>query len=233
MRVLLAILIFNLCLSLAGQQSITVTIKGETTLESVLPPEMMFAFKEYIDAEIHLKNGTFTTTKININLFTNDIFFMNGSNQVMVLGKPADIRKIIIGKDTWIPVDGVFGEIIHTKDTFSLVRVKQTKCNDIRKESGFGGTTSTGSVKSVTSFSQDNTTHVALSVGEYDFETTVSYFISTGSKIANADSRGFKKIFPDKKKEIDLYLKENKVNFKNEDDMISFLQVSMDLSKRK
>lgn len=233
MRVLLIILLFNSCLFLNGQQSISVTIKGETTLESVLPQEMMFAFKEYKDAEIHLKNGTFTITRININLFTNDVFFMNSAQQVMVLGKPGDIGKIIIGENTWIPVDGAFGEIINTKDSLSLLRVKQTKCIDVRKESGFGGTTSTGSVKSVTSFSQDNTTHVALSVGEYDFETSVSYYLSMGSKTVNADLRGFRKQFPDQKKEIDLYLKENKVNFKNESDLISFLQICSGLSKRK
>jgi hypothetical protein len=227
MKVLLIILLFSFCLSLTGQQSMTVTIKGETTLESVLPQEMMFAFKEYKDAEIHLKNGTVTTTRININLFTGDVFFMNSSNQVMVLGNPEDIRQIIINEKIWIPVDGAFGEIFHTKDTFSMARVKRTKCSDVRKEAGFGGTTSTGSVKSVTSFSQDNTTHVALSVGEYDFETTVSYIISTGSRIFNADTRGFKKVFPDCKKEIDLYLKENKVSFNDENDLISFLQACL------
>jgi hypothetical protein len=214
---------------MSGQQTFTAVIKGEAVLESVLPQEMMFAFKEFTDAEIHLKNDSFFKTKININLFTADILFLNNSNQVMVMENLAQIKEIKTGGKILRLAGDAFGEIIYKSDTLALVIVKRTKCTDMRKEAGFGGTTSTGSVFGATSFSKDNATHVALSVGEYDFETSLSYFILTGSRTIDANSRGLRKIFPDNRKEIDEFFRKNKTGIANENELIMLIQTCQNI----
>jgi hypothetical protein len=44
------------------------------------------------------------------------------------------------------------------------------------------------------------------------------------SKTYPADSKGFLKVFTDKKKEIKSYLKSNPVDFKNEQEIMGFLK---------
>ena len=70
-----------------------------------------------------------------------------------------------------------------------------------------------------------------LPVGEYDFETKTSYYISLDSKNTIADARGFKKVFSAYKKDIDNFLKSNKVNLKTEKDIITMLDFCMGLGK--
>jgi hypothetical protein len=231
MKLKLSLILILVSAAAFCQQKVTITIKGDSSLEKILPSEMMFAFPEYKNAKIFLKNGSVNSTRININLYTKDILFLNKNNQVMVLAFPEEIRKIVIDSTNWIPVEGATGEEIFSDGTHSLIRIRQTSITDSRKESGFGGTSGTAAARSVTSYTSDNRTSEALAVGEYDFETTISYMLLTDSKPVTADSRGFKKVFPEKKKEIDAYLKANKVNFNNEKDLISFLKVCLGMIK--
>lgn len=214
-----------------GQQRATVIIKGEDSLEKVLPAEMMFAFNEFTPAKVCMKDGTVNTTKININLYTNEVLFWNGNNQVLVLSNPEDVQKIMVGDATWLPVEDTFGEVVYSKDSFSILRARKTSTTELRKESGYGGTSSTSSVRSVTSMSSDARTSSILPVGEYDFETKTLFFILADSKSTSADARGFKKIFSTYKKDIDAYINTNKISFKTEKDIITLLDYCTGLGK--
>jgi hypothetical protein len=227
---------FFLILLLTGtiavcQQKATVVVKGEDKLEKLLPQEMMFAFKEFSVAKIYLKDGNVNSTKININLYTNDILFWNSKSQVMVLSNPMDIQKIMVGDALWLPVGGTFGEVIYTTKSFSLLRIKETSTTELRKESGFGTTSPTSSVRSVTSVNTQAKSVDILPVGEYDFETKTTYYLSADSKNTQADARGFKKVFSAYKKDIDTYLKANKINFKEKKDIITLLDFCAGLGK--
>ena len=222
---LLAVLLW--VLPVFGQQRFTIVAKGETYIESVLPKDMMYSFEEFRDANLIRKDGVENETKININLFTGDILFLSPGNQILILAYPKDLDRIVMGNTIWVPVEGTFGEVIFSQGDISLVRVKKTRITDTRRETAFGGMSSTVSTKSVTAFTADNRGHVAIPVGEYDFETATTYRLTDGSRTVIADAKGFRKIFSKNKKELNSYLKSNKVDFKNERDLLSLVQRSL------
>jgi len=214
-----------------GQQKATIIIKGEDKLEKVLPQEMMYSFSEFSDAKLYLKDGSINSTRININLYTNDILFWNSKNQVMVLSNPEEVTKIVVGDVDWLPVAETFGEVIYSKSSYLLLRAKKTTTSELRKEAGYGGMSSTSSVRSVTSMNTSYRSAEILPVGEYDFETKTSYYISVDANNTIADARGFKKTFSTYKKEIDDFVKTGKINFKTEKDIISMLDFCTGLGK--
>jgi len=214
-----------------GQQKATIIIKGEDKLEKVLPQEMMFSFSEFSDAKLYLKDGSINSTRININLYTNDILFWNSQNQVMVLSNPEEVTKNVVGDIDWLPVAETFGEVIYSKSSYLLLRAKKTTTSELRKEAGYGGMSSTSSVRSVTSMNTSDRSAEILPVGEYDFETETTYYISADGKNTIADARGFKKVFSAYKKDIDTYLKANKINFKEKKDIITLLDFCAGLGK--
>jgi len=217
MRYQFTIIAFLLFLPLLfSQQRETIVVKGEAYLESELPREMLYSFNEFREAILIRKDGVENQTRINLNLFTGDVLFLSSGNQILVLAYPKDIDRIKIGDDLWLPVEETFGEVINHVDEIFLVKVKKTRITDTRRESGFGGMSSTTSTRSITQFTANNHGQVALPLGEYDFETSVTYRLSDGSRMIIADAKGFRKLFPAKKKEIKAYLKANDVDFKNE-----------------
>jgi hypothetical protein len=204
-RITFTIAVLSLFISyIEGQKSVTIVAKGETTLESALPADMLYAFEEFTDARLLMKDGSENQTRININLVTNDILFLTRGNQILVLAYPDQVERIVMGESVWVPVDGTFGERLAEADGKSLVRVRQTRITDTRKEGGFGFASSTASVTSMTSY---------ISEGNL-----------AGKKTFTADARGFSKAFGDRKKEIDNYLRSNQVDFKNEEEVIGFMK---------
>lgn len=227
MRQILILLTVLLWLSpLFGQQRVTIVAKGETFIESILPKDMMYSFEEFRDANLIRKDGLENETKININLFTGDILFLSPGNQILVLAYPKELERIVMGNSLWLPVEETFGEVIFSKGDISLVRVKKTRITDTRRETAFGGMSSTVSTKSVTAFSADNRGHVAIPVGEYDFETETTYRLSDGARMVSADAKGFRKVFSKNRKELNSYIKSNRVDFKNEKDLMDLIQKS-------
>lgn len=225
MRYKFTIIALFFCLPLLySQQRETIVVKGEAYLESELPREMLYSFTEFKEATLIRKDGVENQTRINLNLFTGDILFLSPGNQVLVLAYPKDVDRIKIGDDLWLPVEETFGEVINHMDEISLVKVKKTRITDTRRESGFGGMSSTTSTRSITQFTANNHGQVALPLGEYDFETSVTYRLFDGSRMIIADAKGFRKLFPAKKKEINAYLKANDVDFKNEDHLRTFME---------
>jgi hypothetical protein len=183
---------------------------------------MLYAFNEYREATLVRKDGVENKTRININLFTGDILFLSAGNQILVLAYPDDIARIIMEKSVWLPIENSYGEVLSTDGQYSIIRIKKTRITDTRRESGFGGMSSTTSTRAVTAFTPDNHGQVALPLGEYDFETASTFRLVAGKQKVVADAKGFRKVFSDKKKSITSYLKSNPVDFKNEADVIDF-----------
>ncbi len=225
MRYQFTIIALFLCLPvLFSQQRETIVVKGEAYLESELPREMLYSFTEFKEATLIRKDGVENQTRINLNLFTGDILFLSSGNQILVLAYPKDLDRIKIGDNIWLPVEDTFGEVVNHKDDFYLVKVKKTRITDTRRESGFGGMSSTTSTRSITQFSANNHGQVALPIGEYDFETSVTYRLFDGTRMVLADAKGFRKLFPSKKKEIKAYIKANNVDFRKEVDLKALME---------
>jgi hypothetical protein len=220
------LLIAALSVGSFAQQRITISAKGDTTLESSLPPEMLYAFENYKEAKIVSKDGTENNTRININLYTGDILFLTAGNQILVLAYPLDVRSITIGETTWLPANGSFWEVKQKLGDVTLLGAKRTRLTDMRKEGGYGFSSGTASVGRITNIVMDgNQIATPLPVGEYDFETSVEYMLFRNDKAVIANAAAFKKFFPDKKKVINSTIKERKIDFSNEADILALLEV--------
>lgn len=215
-------------LSISGmaQQTFTVLAKGETTLEGSLPKEMMYTFPSYRPAKIVNKNGSENNTRININLYTGDVLFLTSANQILVLAYPLDVKHIMIEDTTWVQIDGIFWQVKSSESEVTLVSAKKTRITNTKKEAGYGGTSGTSSVGRVSQLTMNgNQIYTPLPVGEYEFRTNTEFMLVKDSKSAFATRNAFKKFFPHKKKQIDEYLKTNEVDFQNEEELMSFLDV--------
>ena len=227
---LLILLILFSVSSAYSQQKKTVLAKGETPLEGVLPYEMLYSFTDFTDAIIIKKDASETIARININLFTGDILFLSPINQILVIAYPEKIARILMNNSVWLAVDDSFGKVVMSFENFSLVKLKKTRITDTRKESGFGGMSSTTSSRSGIAFTPDNQGSIALPVGEYDFETNTTFRLVSGSKVIIANAQGYKRLFSDKKKKIKEYLKANSIDFDNEKDQLKLIAWILDLS---
>lgn len=214
----------------------SVTIDKELTLDEYLPGEMLWAFGEYTDAKVVMKNGTEARAKINFNYYTNEVFFISPGDPPMALANAADVRSILFEDAIWLPYKEVFGEQVYRQDSYSVVKILQTRVLTYRKSSMVGEltkTVSTMSSNTLPSLQTTNQQRMTLALGDYVFVTTASYIIISERSAEKADAGGFRKLFPSVRKEINRYLKNNKVDFWNEEEVIGFLKTCIGLTDMK
>jgi hypothetical protein len=210
-----------------------VTIDMELTLDEYLPGEMLWAFGEYTDAKVIMKNGTEARARINFNFYTNEVFFISPESEPMALANTGDVRRILFEDAIWLPYNEIFGKQIYRQGSYAIVRLLQTRILTYRKSSKVGELTRTVSPMStytLPSLQATNQQRMTLALGEYVFVTTASYIIISEASAARADRGGFRKSFPTVKKEINSYLKSNKVDFWSEEEVISMLKMCIDLT---
>lgn len=228
MRILIVLIMMaTLALTASAQQKMTVLAKGDTTLEGSLPPDMIFAFDGFREATIVANNGSETKTKVNIHLYTGEVYFLTNANQILVLAYPEEISRILIGNSVWIQLKGVFWEVMRESGGVSLVSSRKTRLVNTRKESGYGTMSSASSVgRMSTVVTPGNQIATPLPVGEYDFSTSTEYMLIKDGKGSVANASAFRKYFPLRKKEIDAFLKDTRIDFKNGDDLLKVLEFS-------
>lgn len=214
------------CNLLSAQQRITVSVKSEASYDKILPPEMIYEFTEYQNGRLYYKSGTVTNNKFNYNLITNALLFKNKAGNELELAFPEQVTMVMIDSCYWVPINNGFGKIIYNKDSLDLIKYRKTNCTDIRKEGAFGGVSSTSAVTSITSIQGAGNTKQTLTViGEYDFEVALTYYLKKDEMEVIADTKGFKKIFPQNKNIINGLIKSKNLDLSKEKDIIELINL--------
>lgn len=211
---------------LIAQKKITVEVKSEASYDKILPTDMIYEFNEFKPGRLYYKNGTVINKDFNYNLLTYSLMFKNKEGQNLEFAFPEQLSMVMIDSCYWVPLERGFGKIVYNEGQLDLIKYRETKCTDVRKKDGFGGSSSTSAVTSITSVRGTNSGTIPLSViGDYDFETQVTYFLRIGDVIDIADARGFKKIFPKNKTEITEAIKTKKLNLSRQEDIITLIKI--------
>lgn len=212
--------------SVAAQQKITVNVKTETEYDKILPSEMIYEYKDFQPGKLYYTGGNVVKHNFNYNLSTKALLFKDKSDRILEFAFPDQIKMVMIDSTYWVPLKGGLGKIVYNRDSLDLVKYRETVCTDIRKEGAFGGMSNTSAITNISSIQGSGSSRMVLAVkGEYDFETKVSYFLKIGDKIEYADAKGFRKLFPRQKNEINSLIKSRKLNLDEESDIIELIKI--------
>lgn len=213
-------------ISMSAQKKVTVTVKSEVPYNKLLPADMLYEYDAYQKGKLYYKDGGAVSREYNFSLLSGACLFKDKPGQELEVAFPEQIALVVIDSSRWYPVDGSFGKSIYSSQQMDLIRIRRTKCLDIRKEGAFGGMSNTAAVTNITSFRGAGGSTQTLSVpGEYDFETRIEYYLKRGDTIEYADAKGFRKLFPRQKNEINNLIKSRKLNLDKESDIIELIKV--------
>jgi hypothetical protein len=182
-----------------------------------------YVFPEFAMGSVKMKNGQTEITLMNYNELTEEMLFIK-EGVTLALDSIETIDTITIESRVFVPHQKIFLELL-VKGPLSLF--VQHKCNAVSagNPSGYGETTETGAAKSASSVYYAGTTLKKLKLsGDYHITDNTQFWIrrkgnfyksNTGSQII--------KVFPEKANEIKHFIKENNLNLKNTNDMITLI----------
>ncbi|MCD8263836.1 MAG: hypothetical protein LUD02_06480 [Tannerellaceae bacterium] len=176
-----------------------------------------------------MKKGPPIRDSFNYNYAKQEMHFMKEDGEILKLQSINDINTLYLGDHKMIPYNGRFLDVIHTTPQYKiLLDYKIKKINKGRK--GAMGTTTQGTVETI-DLSKAGIHDQKMTMQDnavYDYKDETSYLFQRNGKIEKIkDAKSFIKLFPDKKVQIDTYIKDQKISFKDTDAIISLIEFSL------
>ncbi len=217
-----------------GQETVRMEVTGGDELNELLEGGH-FLFSEFQDARVFLI-GRDAQIKMNYNLLIGEMQFVDEKGDTLALRDKGDVVAIYFGKRVFKYSSVGYTEVIAMGPPGNPeLAIKRTIKEAGRKNYGAYGTTSDVSNPTNITSSELNTKNITLSdfnthsmnpdrkkSGSQDvtYQRKNFYYLNFSGKYRIANRSVFSKVFSDKKKEIENYLKQNPVDYNNEEDVI-------------
>ena len=212
---------------LSAQDSTFVTIKTGQNVKDVLTPSDIYYYPQFTNGKVFLRDGSMAVGKMNYNRLYGQMLFINPIGDTLALADEKNIKFIVIDKDTFY-YDGGYLRLMANGGVVKLTEKQIWVLADIRKIGTHNRPTTTVAVTSFSSYTdgRDAAKSKDLIMNEDVVlrKETQYYFGDKYNLFVPASKKGLLQVFPKEQREIDNYLKENKVNFNKKEDVEKLYQ---------
>ena len=133
-----------------------------------------------------------------------------------------NITKVVIDTVVFVRIDGAFYRLYPVSDDLSLAFRRDVEIlRDVRK-GAFGSESRTSAIREVASLQTDGVMYTLQRAANYPYNVTESCFLFQAGDVVPVNKRNLRKRFPDRKDELDTWLKSNALP-KTLDDTRAFL----------
>lgn len=200
-KILVLLLIVNI--SLYAQEAVTLS---------------HYVFPDFQPGVVLLKNGVRNKAKLNYNAASEEMVFDdNGKMLAIGDGVLPQIDTVFVSNEKFIRVNNKFVKIIIDEPEIELFVEHKCRLIPPGKPAAYGGTSQTSSTTSYSSIMSDGKVYNLKLPDDYKITPYNVFWINRNGKLQSfSNISQLKKIYRDKKKVIDDYLKKNDVKLTNE-----------------
>ncbi|WP_303893995.1 hypothetical protein [Dysgonomonas mossii] len=196
------------------------------SLELQAQEDNVYIFDEFKNGKAVYKNGAVVYAKLNYDPLNQRMLFLSPSdNALLEIVNPSDISYINIDGRMFEQIKGnLFYERINYNNFIFYIQWRYKAVSE-GKPSGYGTTSTTSAITSVSVINKEGRT-IPLNVSEkFNYKPDNFYYIkinNTQKRFSSRDSLA--KLFKAHKEEIKKYIKENKLDFDNPEDIKSAVE---------
>jgi hypothetical protein len=140
-----------------------------------------YLLPKFTDGIIKMKDGKLAGGKLNYNTVIDEMQFISDKNEILSVADPSVVVQVAIGDRNFYYLKNYFFELVSDGNIllFSRIHVKRFE----EKIGAYGGTSSTSSITSVSSYTSDFGTLTKLNAGvKVSLQTEVIYYIMVNGK---------------------------------------------------
>lgn len=170
-----------------------------------------------------MNTGNKIKTKLNFNLLTEKMIFDNNGTK-LAIKNIQDIDTVFVANKKFLVKNDLFFEVIYNAD-FDLYVEHKGKLKEEGKKSGYGGTSRTASITSYSSINKDDRLNELDVPYGFKVENYNYYWLYKQKKYKKFISvKQLTKVYKTEKDFINNYIKKNKVDFNNEEAMLTLFK---------
>jgi len=175
-----------------------------------------YIFPEFVKGTVLMKSGVKNTTMLNYNSLTEEMIFDTNGKKLSI-SKLEEIDTVYIEDRKFFPLKDKFVELIY-HNKFELYAVHKCSVIDPGKPAAYGGTSQTSSTTSYSSLSAGGQVYQLKLPDGYTTKPYTEYWLKRDGKLTMFVSlRQLSKLFSEKSDQFKKYVKENKVDYEDQD----------------
>ena len=190
---------------------------GEKILEKI-PKEQLYSYPEFVKGKVYLRNNTVSIVPLNYNSVYAEMQFINPKGDTLSVADEKLINLIVINTDTFY-YDNAYMKLILDQGKIKLASSYYFEITKREKVGEFGqpgrGSIETYSNLSNKSYIKDLVVNEIITMTRSD----VFYIGDEYNHFKVVNKKNLLDMFAKNQEEVKAYLKENKVNFSDEDDV--------------
>ena len=213
-------------LSLLAQEAATFRIKADADLKYAIPVASRYRYPQFKEGTVSFLNGSSANAKLNYNFMLGEVQFIGAVRDTLSLANEQTIKQIQIGDNFfYYDVTHGYAERIAAYPKANLVVKTIFKVAAVEKMAAMGKSSATSSIREVNTLSNGNSSVQKLaSKGDVILSKEKTYFLmDQNNRFYKTNRSGFIKLFSDHKKAIETYIKEESIDFDNEESLKKIL----------
>ena len=223
-KLLLAICVFFVT-SIYSQDSLTIFIGADQNVSEVLTPKKIYKYPGFKPGKIFFKDGSFANGTFNYNYLNGEIEFAQQDTLALAKEQMLNIKVLTLDRDSFFYDKGYLQQILQTP--FGRLLKKQMLVITKREKiGGYNQPNPASAIESYGSFTDNYgvfTPNLKIHENITLILRTDFYFGDRFNTFLPANKRNLLKLYPNKKSQIDEYLRTHTVNFKNAEDLRNLL----------
>jgi len=225
---LLPLIVLVCCCSAHAQDSIIIIKAGTSINESVSATDL-YEYPQFVYGKVFFRANDSSGGRLNYNRFADQMQFIDFKGDTLNIAYPGTVRFIRINNDLFY-YDNGYVKLIKDNNTIKLA-AKQTLIVSGKNKIGAYGMASPGSaIDSYGSFNIDNKNYKLTPKVDITLaKKTQYYFGDKYNHFVLANKKNLLSLYSKQEGTVAAYLKENKVDFNNREDLEKLLQYLTDL----
>jgi hypothetical protein len=200
--------------------SFTSPVKAQTNSDGSSP---QFLYPDFTKSTIRMKNGQSQSSILNYNTVSEKMVYQK-DDKLYDMVNTEMIDTVFLQDSKFVPVGKVFYEVLLVAPVALFVQYKGELVPP-GTPAGYGGTSQVSNTKLMST--------VQLSSGYYNLKLPADYLVITAQvywirKDSSMNSfmkeKQFLRIFPDKEAELKQFIKQNRIKFDNQSDMVKLAE---------
>ncbi|MFT3748599.1 MAG: hypothetical protein QM768_09795 [Agriterribacter sp.] len=232
MRILMiavTIIIHSIC-ALAQIQN-GFPVKAGEIPDQVIPFNARYIFPEFKEGKATLRNGATSRQKFNYNCLLDEMQFITPAGDTLAIAAPAELRSIQVDTAVFY-YDRLYLKQIKKQGKYILAVKKSIVQLPDKKEAGYNTYSGTSSITTYSSIISGSKEYKLQANNETIFIPVEYYFLGDEFGHFNrADKKAFFNLFTDKRKGLQEFIRQKKINFNNKDDIAALFDFCVDKAK--
>ena len=185
--------------------------------------EIYYLMPDFGQGMIWFSNQGPAEGKLNICAEDNSLRYLDKNGQEVVAASIDNVVKVQIDTAVFIRNEGVFYRIYPVSNEMAVAVRRDLDIQRDAQRSAYGGYSRTSSIREYSTLYADGVTYQLDKSKKYPFTVSETCFLYTGGKIVSFSKRTLRKLFPQRKDDIDAYLKSGKSLPEDPSDAQAFL----------